>query len=412
MTVGNQARIQFGVAQVQAKYGNTLDSLYGTMMANRYNSATNKIAKYSSSTKTLNDLLNSRSLKNKSDEFRSQFSQLYKNIFGISDDESEESSVSTAQSVKAASASAGGAAESIKDFANGLKYGGELDVDAYKAQAQAFVDSYNAMIDKVGDSDNQNVLQKGVLMVNSTKVYSSSLKRAGITVGADNKLTLNSDLSGVKASDVKVTFGSNGYSDKVIQKARQINTLTGGSGLFTKGVSGSNSSSNANSSDKVDNSGTLKALTEAVKDSATAVKSYVHGLGSEENEFSATDFTKTAKDFVDNFNSFIDEMNKSDDVSVRQKGLIMQSTAHAYRHALKRAGIEVGDDNKLTLGDMSKITEQDAKYAFGYGGFLDKVTQKADQVKSLVGSASAMGYGANKISTYAYNTGALFSVYA
>ena len=109
---------------------------------------------------------------------------------------------------------------------------------------------------------------------------------------------------------------------------------------------------------------------------------------------------------------FIDEMNKSDDVSVRQKGLIMQSTAHAYRHALKRAGIEVGNDNKLTLGDMSKITEQDVKYAFGYGGFLDKVTQKADQVKSLVGSASAMGYGANKISTYAYNTGALFSVYA
>lgn len=409
MTVGNQARIQLGVAQVQAKYGNQLDSLYGSMMAKRYK---NNIAKYSGSTKTLDELLKSNKLKNQSEEFRSQFSQLYKSIFGINDDGENEEGYSTPQSIKAASAEAGGAAQSIQDFAEGLKYGGELDVEAYKKQAQNFVDSYNSMVEKVGNAENANVLQKGVLMVNSTKVYSSALKRAGITVGADNKLSLMEDLSNVKASDVKVTFGRNGYSDKVIQKARQINTLSGGSGFFTKGVSGSTSTNKTENSDKVDNSGTLKEMTEAVKDAATAVKSYVHGLGSEENSFSPTDFTKTAKDFVEKYNSFVDEMSKSNNTSVRQKGAIMQSTANAYKHALKRVGISVGNDFKLTLDESAKITEQDAKYAFGYGGFLDKVTQKADQVKSLVSSASAMGYGADKISTYAYNIGALFSTYA
>lgn len=396
------------MAQVQTKYGSQLDSLYGAKMASKY-------GKYSNSTQSLNDLLNSKALKNKSAIFRDQFSELYKNVFGIGDENSAGSTVSSAQSVKSASANAGGAAESIKSFANSLQYGGELDVDAYRKQAQTFVDNYNAMVDKVGDSDNAGVLQKGVLMVNSTKVYTGSLNRAGISVGADNKLTLNDDLSKVKASDVKVTFGSNGYSDKVIQKARQINTLTGGSGLFsTNVVNGASSSGSSSSSDKTDNSGTLKELTSAVKEAATALKSYAHGLGTEgEKDFVASDFTKTAKDFVDKYNSFVDEMAKSDKSAVQQKGVTLQGTARAYKHAMNRAGITVGADGKLALADdISKLTAQDVKYAFAYGGFTDKVAQKADQVNSLVSSASAMGYNADKTAAYAYNTGALYSVYA
>lgn len=407
-TVGSMARTQFIMAQAQTKYGSQLDSLYNTMSSQKY-------GKYSTATQSLKDLLNSRSLKNKSDIYREQFSSLYKQIYGITDDGGEDqSSVSTAQSVKTASASAGGAAQSIQSFANGLKYGGELDVDAYKAQAQSFVDSYNSMVDKVGNSDNSGILQKGVLMVNTGKVYSSSLKRAGITLGADNKLSVNGDLSKVKASDVKFVFGKGGFSDKVIQKSRQINELSGGSGQFTVNPSASNKNETVNPADKVDNVGTLKELTAMVKDAATAVKSYAHGLGSEEGSaFKVSDFTDTAKNFVEKYNSFVDEMNKSDKTSIRQKGVTMQSTARAYQHALKRAGISVGKDGKLSLADdVSKLTANDVKYAFAYGGFTDKVAQKADQVKALATSASAMGYNANKTSTYAYNSGALYSVYA
>lgn len=406
-TVGNYAKTQFTMAQVQTKYGSQLNDLYSTKLANKY-------GKYSASTQSLNDLLKSNALKNKSSIFREQFSDLYKKIYGINDDTDDYSSVSTAQAVKSASANAGGAAQSIQSFADGLKYGGDLDVDAYKAQAQNFVDSYNTMVDKVGNSDNNGVLQKGVLMVNTGKVYSSSLKRAGITVGADNKLTLNSDLSNVKASDVKFVFGKNGFTDKVIQKSRQINELSGGSGQFTVSSSAANKPETSNPADKVDNVGTLKELTAMVKDAATAVKSYAHGLGSEDGgEFKVSDFTDTAKDFVDKYNSFIDEMNKSDKTGIQQKGSIMQSTARAYQHALKRAGISVGQDGKLSLADdLSNITEKDVKYAFAYGGFTDKVAQKADQVKSLATSASAMGYNSSKTATYAYNAGALYSVYA
>ncbi len=394
------------MAQVQTRYGSQLNNIYNSMYSNKY-------GKYSTATQSLNDLLNSKALKNKSSIYRDQFSDLYKKIYGISGDGEDISSVSTSQAVKSASANAGGAAQSIKTFANGLKYGGELDIDAYRSQAQSFVDNYNSMIDKVGNSDKNSVLQKGVLMVNTGKVYSSSLGRAGISVSADNKLSLNDDLSNVKASDVKFVFGSNGFSDKVIQKSRQINELSGGSGQFTVNSSTSNKTETTNPADKVDSVGTLKELTAMVKDAATAVKSYAHGLGSDSNEFKVTDFTDTAKDFVNKYNSFVDEMGKSDKTGIQQKGVTMQSTARAYQHALKRAGISVGQDGKLTLADdLSKITEKDVKYAFAYGGFTDKVTQKADQVKALASSASAMGYNANRTSTYAYNTGALYSVYA
>ncbi len=412
MTVGNNARLQFNMAQTQTKYGSQLDSLNAAYLSgnkfNRYG------VKNTKATQTLDELLKSRSLKNKDENYREKFSELYKSIYGINDEDGNDSSVSSAQSIKVASASAGGAAESIKNYANGLKYGGEVDADSYKAQAQSFVDSYNSMIDKVGNSDNSRVLQKGVLMVNTGKVYSSALRRAGITVGADNKLSLNSDLSKVKATDVKTLFGSNGFSDKVIQKAGQINSLTGGSGMFTASAVKGTGSSSA-SGEYTDNSGTMKELTAKVKELATAVKTYAQGLGSAESTFKPEDFTKTAKDFVDSYNSFIDEAAKSDKSAVRNKGVTLAGSANAYKYSLQRAGINVDKSGRLSLADedkLAKLTEKDIRYSFANGGFLDKVTDKADQVKSLVSSASAMGYNANKTSTYAYNTGALYSVYA
>ena len=68
-------------------------------------------------------------------------------------------------------------------------------------------------------------------MVNTTKVYSSALKRAGITVGSDNKLTFDKDkLSGIKAYELKSTFGRGGYATKINQKAQQIQRLQGSTG--------------------------------------------------------------------------------------------------------------------------------------------------------------------------------------
>ena len=414
MTVGNSARMQLGMAAAQTRY----DDMYSSMF-NSFSSA-NTLNKYgirnTNATKTLDELLKSSALKNKSSEYRAMFSELYKNIYGINDDSSSDSDVASPQSIKTASAAAGNAAESIQNFAKNLDYNGELDVDAYRKYAQSFVDSYNAMIDKVGNSDNAQVLQKGVLMVNTAKVYTSSLKRAGITLGADNKLTLNDDLSKVDAVEVKSLFGKNSFADKVIQKAGQINTLTGGNGVFyASGAASSSSSTSSTSSQYTDNAGTMKELSAKVKELATAVKSYAQGLGTEDKAYSTQDYTNVVKDFIDSYNSFIDEAAKSNNSSVRNRGTTLTGSAQAYKYALQRAGINVDKNGKLSLADkalLDKLTNKDLQYSFNEGGFLQKVTDKADQVKSLVSSASAMGYSSNAATVYAYNSGALFSVYA
>lgn len=402
MTVGNSSRLQLNMAQVQTKYGDQLNQIYKTKYANRYENAA----------KTLDELMNSSSLKNKSDIFREQFSTLYKNIYGIKDESSDDSSVSSSQSVKTTSAAAGSAAEGMKSMANSLKYGGELDIDAYKKQAQGFVDSYNAMVDKLGKSDNQAVLQKGVLMINTAKVYSGTLDRAGITLGSDNKLTLQENLSKVSASDVKSAFGTNGFSDKVIQKAGQINQLSGGSGYFAPNISGGNF--NNSTTTKVENSTAVKTAASDVEKATSSMKLYAKDLGLDgSKEFSPKEYADSAKKFVDGFNKLLDESEKSDKSSVNYKGQTLANTAKAYKYALKRAGIEVGEDNRLSIADdIEKKNAADVKYAFGYGGFADKVTQKAQQISSLAGSAKEMGYNANSTYNYAYTSGALYSVYA
>lgn len=399
MTVGNTAKFQVNMAEVQTKYGDQLNSI-----------KTKYASKYEGSSEALDKLLSSNALKNKSEQFRTEFSNLYKSIYNISDDDESES-VSTAQSVKTSSAASGSAAQSIKSFANSLEYGGEIDLDAYKTQAQNFVDTYNAMVDKVGNSDNQAVLQKGVLMINTAKVYSSALERAGITLGSDNKLTLASDLAKVSATDVKTTFGTNGFSDKVIQKAGQINELSGGSGVFATNYIGSSSSSSS-STNKTDNAATLKVTAQDVKDASSAITDFAKGL-TNGDDFDAEKYADYVNNFVDSFNKMLNEAEQSDKTSVNQKGSILESTANAYKHALKRAGIEVGSDNRLTVADNIKSkTASDVKYAFGYGGFADKVTQKASQISSLVGSAKEMGYTSTSTYNYAYSSGALYSVYA
>lgn len=415
MTVGSMARLQMNMAQAQTKYGSQLDSLYSTYNWTK-NSAINKYGFKNNATasKTLDELLNSSALKNKDDNFRAQFSDLYKSIFGIADDSKDED-VASAQSIKAASASAGNAAESIKAFADSMKYGDEVDVDTYKKYAQSFVDSYNAMVDKVGNSDNQAVLQKGVLMVNTGKVYSSTLKRAGITMGADNKLTLSGDLSKVSAVNIKSAFGSLGFSEKVIQKAGQINELTGGNGVFYASGARPSTSVSGSDSDYTDNAGTLKELSAKMKETANNVVSYAKGLGTEDKTYNAEDYTKVAKDFVDSYNKFIDEASKSDKMSVRNRATTLSNGAQAYKYSLQRAGINVDKYGRLSLADETKLnqlTNKDVKYSFGSGGFAQKAIDKADQVNSLVSSASALGYNYNKTTNYAYNLGALFAVYA
>lgn len=185
--------VQLKMAQASAKTGVSTGSLFSK--------STFSAGKNSTS---INDAMDSI-LKNKNDYFKAQYKKLYSSIFP-SDEDTEKADKTV--TVKQAASAAAKSSEDLVSYANSLDYGDTVDAEAASKKIQSFVDDYNDMVGALGESDNQSVLQKGVVMVNTTKVYSSALKRAGITVGSDNKLTFDKDkLSGIKAYELKSTFG-------------------------------------------------------------------------------------------------------------------------------------------------------------------------------------------------------------
>lgn len=220
-TVGNMASTQVLMARAQTRYSGLNTTSASTVKSKNPTTP-------SEAQKQLDKMLDT-TLKGKSADFREKYTALYKQVFGLSD-ESKEKADSTV-SLKTAAKSTADSAGALRELANGLTYGGKVDSEAYTKAAEKFAESYNSMIESSAESDSNSVLQKGVLMVNTTKVYSSALKRAGFTLGCDNKLTFDkSGADKIRATDIKTLFGSNGYSDKVIRKAQQINAASGSLG--------------------------------------------------------------------------------------------------------------------------------------------------------------------------------------
>ena len=214
-TVGSMAMIQLKMAQASAKTGVSTGSLFSK---STFSSGKSTV----SSSDAMENIL-----KGKNDYFKAQ----YKKLYNSEDTEKADKTVT----VKSAANSAAASADALADYANGLGFDDKVDTEAASKKIQSFVDDYNDMIGALSESENQSVLQKGVIMVNTAKVYSSALKRAGVTVGSDNKLSFDKDkLTDIKAYEFKSTFGRGGFASKVTQKAEQIKRLQGSSGgLFS-----------------------------------------------------------------------------------------------------------------------------------------------------------------------------------
>lgn len=216
-SIGSMAMTQIRMAQVAAKYDVNSSNLF---TKSSFQTGTN-------SKTSINDAMEGI-LRSKSDYIKQEYNKLYNSIFpNAEDNKKAEQTVS----VKAAAKQAENSSYDLTTFANSLDFGGEVDTEAAAKKIQSFVDGYNSFIGAVGESDNQSVLQKGVIMVNTAKVYTSALKRSGVTIGSDNKLTFDKEkLNGIKAYELKSTFGTGGFSSKVAQKAAQVERLQGSTG--------------------------------------------------------------------------------------------------------------------------------------------------------------------------------------
>ncbi|MCH5193697.1 MAG: hypothetical protein J1F11_07025 [Oscillospiraceae bacterium] len=112
------------------------------------------------------------------------------------------------------------------DYSYGAKIGYNMDkvADSATSMIEKFVDSYNNTMDSLEKSDSVQALEKGVSLVNTTRAFARTLNRIGISVGSDNRLTVDKDkLAKSSAGDIKSLFDGNySYAAKVADKAGTI----------------------------------------------------------------------------------------------------------------------------------------------------------------------------------------------
>lgn len=100
--------------------------------------------------------------------------------------------------------------------------------DSIKSAMQDFVDAYNKVIDSGSNVDTKSVLRNALWMTKSTSANAGLLSDAGITVGTDNKLTLDATKLEKADKSVLTTLftGNSSYAGRVMQKASAISAAS------------------------------------------------------------------------------------------------------------------------------------------------------------------------------------------
>ncbi len=197
-------------------------SLYGinAYMSNSYYSSlfsnSGRMPNKSASSSTDLYALMQRVDKVRSRDYQKSMLNEYKKVFSSDETGSLESEEKLSKTAENLYKSASELATSNKiDFSNS---------ESSVKSVQSFVDNYNSTIDALRKSDSVNALKKGLSMTNTAKAYARTLDRIGISVGSDNKLTLDKDkFSKAYDTTVKSLFnGTYSFAGKVADKASDI----------------------------------------------------------------------------------------------------------------------------------------------------------------------------------------------
>lgn len=145
------------------------------------------------------------------------------------------------------------AADSLKTAATALddddlwtQTNGEYDWDSITSAVQSFVDSYNNVITQSSGTTSSSVSSAVSTMTSLSTTLQNALSKVGITVGSDQKLTLDTEtLQSANISSLKTLFtGSYSYVEQIASKAGSISSaalssgsLYSSSGLLTSSLS-------------------------------------------------------------------------------------------------------------------------------------------------------------------------------
>jgi len=219
--------------------------------------------------------------------------------------------------------------------------GEDIEVEDYDWEAitnavKRYTDAYNNLIGAAGDSDTKDVLMNASWLTKMTASNGRTLAKAGITIGKDNKLSVDEDALKESISTVKLLFkGYNSFADKASSKA--------------EGISNSAAREASNKAAAYDKHG---AYTNPL---APSVKNQVDSaLGSGKSESGNTSKTTANTDKVDR--EIKDLKSRRDNLKQKLKNEYDTEKRREYEKELKQV------ENELAVKDSDSYRKQNAQY--------------------------------------------------
>ena len=183
----------------------------------------------------------------KSGVYKKALKAYYKTQSDNKDSSTESISGSGAADSKISLSNLKTASKKLYESANKLKsadYSGNTE-DMLKT-VKGFVDDYNSMISSTKNMNSYSILQTTIWGMEQMKASEGLLNKIGITIGADNTLSIDEDkFKEAKMSDLKGLFsGSGSLADRIAQKASTLfnqstNQLAINEGKFSYNMYGS-----------------------------------------------------------------------------------------------------------------------------------------------------------------------------
>ena len=298
----------------------------------------------------------------------------------------------------------------------------DYDTDAVYKAVKSFVDNYNETVDAATESDTMSILRTAKNMVSFTSANEKALSEVGITVGSDNKLSIDEDKfkSASKARVQSLFQSSGGYAYQISAKATSLKSYAateakkaGSTDKATSYKAGITSTSTSK-----DTSKTLGSIQEAADEASKSLEKLLKTGSSSvfekvtktnENGQKVTDYDKDAiyksvKSFVKDYNKLVDETEDSDTRSILQATMINQTKAN--KTALAAVGITIDSDNNLSIdeekfknADMAKVKD----LFQGVNSFGDKTKTQITKIDTYAEKEAARANTYSDTGSYSNN---------
>lgn len=210
----------------QKSYNNSLLSSFNS--ANKLSGSSDIFSSLSSSFTTL-ELMKSGAYSKLVNKYYSQMN--------TQDTEEQTKAVDLAKKSSVELNKAANALSNKKLYQDDPKKTTEEQRDAILSAAKDFVSAYNDAISDIADVDDTKILQKGVSMVSMTAATSGALSRIGITIGDDNKLSIDEEkFAKASVGEIEAVFSDgNSYASRIGQKASMVVNNASVSGYTANG---------------------------------------------------------------------------------------------------------------------------------------------------------------------------------